>query len=109
MKVTSMKSDPSVPRVYKFRYVILALCTSATLLEYATRTNINNAIVSMVSRNVPSNESSKNFVSDFCPIPKNVHAKLTAAERNETFVGDETFDWDPTTQVSLTLIQLDLG
>lgn len=87
----------------KYRYVILALCTSATFLEYATRANITNAIVSMVSRSHPedSNSTTKTFLSDFCPIPDHVKNAL-ASKENSTSVSfdEETFDWDPAIQVN---------
>lgn len=105
MKITtSMKSDGSSPATviyHKYRYMILALCTAAALLEYATRTNINNAIVSMVLKSDPNNNSSsaKSFVSDFCPIPKSRPKPDADNGTIHGFVQDEQFDWDPTTQV----------
>lgn len=86
----------SVQNVSKYRFVVLTMCVTAAFLDYATRTNINNAIVSMVHTSFNSTKNS--FVSDYCPIPEN-HAMLTP---NGTSVKhahlDETFDWDPTTQ-----------
>lgn len=88
----------------KYRYVILALCTSATFLEYATRANITNAIVSMVSRSHPedTNSTAKTFVSNFCHNPNDVKDALAPSTENSTSVSfdEETFDWDPALQVN---------
>ena len=92
----------------KYRYVILALCTSATFLEYATRSNITNAIVSMVSRSHPedTNSTAKTFVSDFCDIPDHIKNALastgnsTHSTNSSVSFDEETFDWDPAIQVN---------
>ena len=87
----------SQTEVSKNRFVLLGLCITAAFLGYVTRVNINNAIVSMVHTSFNSTKNS--FVSDYCPIPRS-HPVLNV---NGTAQGhvllDETFDWDPTTQV----------
>lgn len=78
-----------------FRYVIICLCATAVFLEFATRTNINNAIVSMLDEKINSNVTI--LRSDYCPdseletLAKNSNS--STAERN-----DVTYDWSPTTQ-----------
>ena len=83
--------------VSKYRFVLVVLCVTAAFLDYATRVNINNAIVSMVHTSLNSTKNS--FVSDYCPIPES-HPILTVnGTVQEHVLLDETFDWDPTTQV----------
>ena len=104
MKPSSAKEDTlsdSDQGLSKYRYVIVFLCTCATFLEYATRANITNAIVSMVSRSESNSTNATHFVSDFCTIPDHVELELAAKGSNATNDAlDEKFDWDPTIQVS---------
>ena len=74
----------------RYRYIILALCVTATLIEYSTRTNINNALVSMTHHVGHKNESKS---KPFCPLPKSIDGKVV-----HHVDGIETFDWTPPTQ-----------
>lgn len=94
-----------------FRYVIIALCSTAAFLSYGSRTNINNAIISMVSpisqplllNHTSSNDHEPILVSNYCPIPQDY--KVRDPSINSSFLPSpihslnvETYDWTPTTQ-----------
>lgn len=83
-----------------FRYVIVSLCFFAGFLDYATRVNINNAIVSMVD-DVVVNRSvlSRDFCSSVFTETTTSNSSLVAVEslRNKG-PALKTYDWSPTTQ-----------
>lgn len=104
-----------------FRFVIIALCSTAAFLSYGSRTNINNAIISMVkpmtSQPFLYNSSDKSqpidgheippALSNYCPIPKDLKAQSDPSI-NSSFLHSshspihtltvETYEWTPTTQ-----------
>lgn len=99
-----------------FRFVIIALCSTAAFLSYGSRTNINNAIISMVrpdtqsasldddgERNQSNVLTQKPLISDYCPIPRDLI--LNDPSINSSFLTHpinlldvETYEWTPTTQ-----------
>lgn len=106
-----------------FRFVIIALCSTAAFLSYGSRTNINNAIISMIkpitSQPFLYNSSNKSqsieghetlpvpSLSSYCPIPKDFKAQSDPSI-NSSFLHSshspihtlnvETYEWTPTTQ-----------
>lgn len=79
------------------RYVIVILCAFAMFLEFATRTNINNAIVSMTTEVIVDKSV---IASDYCP-GRQISKPFNATEyRNKGNVQRMavTYDWSPTTQ-----------
>ena len=77
-----------------YRYAVICLCSLAVFLEYATRVNINNAIVSMTNE-VIQNKSSQ--ASDFCPVLVSEGTSNSTNEPQRLPMGDR-YDWSPTTQ-----------
>ena len=77
-----------------YRYAVICLCSLAVFLEYATRVNINNAIVSMTNE-VIQNKSSQ--ASDFCPVLVSEGTSNSTNEPRRLPIGDR-YDWSPTTQ-----------
>ncbi|KAI1307942.1 putative inorganic phosphate cotransporter [Halotydeus destructor] len=72
------------------RYLILALVTLSTCVDYITRTNINVAIVSMT---LPVNHSDVT-VTDYCPVEV-----VTSNTTNTHTTGSaQKFDWSMSTQ-----------
>lgn len=107
-------------KVTLFRFVIIALCSTAAFLSYGSRTNINNAIISMVkpvSQELSFNDVYHNnnettlkrenhqhlFLSNYCPVPQDFNVKDSSV--NSSFLPNpihaidaETYEWTPTTQ-----------
>lgn len=103
--------DEKSRKLPTFRFVIIALCSTAAFLSYGSRTNINNAIISMVSpisQSTSYNHSYPNdhepmLISNYCPIPHEL--KVRDPSVNSSFIPSpvhslnvETYDWTPTTQ-----------
>lgn len=106
-----------------FRFVIIALCSTAAFLSYGSRTNINNAIISMIkpvtSDSFLKNNSNRSETSDgddihpelslsnYCPVPKDLKAQSDPSI-NSSFLHStpsqmhglnvQTYEWTPTTQ-----------
>ena len=98
-----------------FRFVIVILCAFAAFFEFATRNNINNAIVSMVdydflSRHHNGNSSSAapSLTSDYClrvqlnealdsPITRSSNVKIRPPS-HARLKGVPVYEWLPTTQ-----------
>lgn len=97
-----------------FRFVIVVLCALAAFFEFATRNNINNAIVSMVNydflsrhHTTNSNSSTSGLISNYCPVNGvNYNDSFKRSQKNPLRVtllhphlqGIPEYDWLPTTQ-----------
>ena len=79
-------------RLPKFRFVVLCLSVWASIEVYTTRTNINNAIVSMVAPEPDENATS--LISDLCPF----HDGENVSSHGSSELHGETFHWGHTTQ-----------
>lgn len=87
----------------QFRYIVVLLCASATFFELATRTNINNAIVSMVTHHhstVRVNRTTRARDVDFCPkfVNRSPIKFKSSNQQSAQKPNAATYDWSPTTQ-----------
>lgn len=84
----------------QFRYIVLLLCTTATLLEYATKVNLDVAIVQMVKPVAvdDANPDTKPIVIEICGPAMVVVNNSTNGTNIEGRGTAKTYPWPQTTQ-----------
>ncbi|RWS09109.1 Sialin-like protein [Dinothrombium tinctorium] len=97
----SEKIDTNGKAGFPKRYIVVLLCSLATLLQYTIRVNLSVTIVAMVNDTYLSGQSSefrKPVLENGCPFEDTLYANLTNSKSEKASKTSGEFNWAPSTQ-----------